>query len=56
LVVDAEKAQVRANEAAAEEVEKKAVEAEISIKKAKLAEFEDEKKEADRKLTEDFEK
>lgn len=54
IVEDEEKAAVRANEAVEAEAEKKAMEADLANKKAKLAEFETTKKEADEKITKEF--
>lgn len=54
LVVDIEKQKVREDDAAAEEQEKEVAKAQIAAKKAKLDEFETEKKAADAKVTKEF--
>lgn len=55
MVVDKQKEAERVAEAAAEEQEENAKKADLALKKAKLAEFEEAKKESDMKVTKEFE-
>lgn len=56
MVVDEQKAAVRANEANEDAKEKKVAEANLAVKQAKLKVFEEKKVEADKKVTEEFAK